>query len=262
MSTSYWRIALIFFTMSGMARGEDSFVGKKPPLMVASAWNSLPLTGKLPAPLEISITPPRGAGPGLRFDTSRYFYVYTDQRSSANHFAPSGWMGDHGDISVQDGYKENVADGRTCMKVIYSARGAQGYKWAGIYWQEPAGNWGQQPGGFNVSRMTHVTFWARGQKGGETIGEFKIGGIEGAHPDSGAASIGPVTLNQEWTQYAIDLEGVDLSKISGGFAWSANRLQNPEGMTFYLDEIRYERMEPDHPAVIYMSARPLGVSVR
>jgi len=54
------------------------------------------------------------------------------------------------------------------------------------------------------------------------------------------ASLGPVTLTKDWQQYTINLEGKDLTYISGGFCWSTNLDVNPEGCTFYIDEIRYE----------------------
>ena len=44
----------------------------------------------------------------------------------------------------------------------------------------------------------------------------------------------------DWKQYVINLEGKDLSSISGGFAWATNLDVNPDGATFYLDDIRYE----------------------
>jgi hypothetical protein len=62
----------------------------------------------------------------------------------------------------------------------------------------------------------------------------------GEYSDSDSATIGPVILNKEWTQYAIDLKGKDLSYIIGGFCWSTNIDNNPEGVIFYLDEIKYE----------------------
>jgi len=65
------------------------------------------------------------------------FYVYADKGARVNHFAPSGWMGDYGDIKIDDGFAENPADGRTCIKVSYSAKGTQGANWAGVYWQAP-----------------------------------------------------------------------------------------------------------------------------
>jgi len=41
--------------------------------------------------------------------------------------------------------------------------------------------------------MKKLSFWARGDKGGEKIAEFKVGGITGEHGDSDSASIGPVS---------------------------------------------------------------------
>ena len=54
------------------------------------------------------------------------------------------------------------------------------------------------------------------------------------------AGIGPVVLTTDWQQFTIDLEGKDLSSISGGFCWATNLDVNPDGATFYLDDIRYE----------------------
>jgi len=184
---------------------------------------------------------PRSPGPGLRFDTRKLFYVYTDQGASANHFAPSGWMGDHGDLRLDDSSREDPADGRTCIKITYLASGAQGYGWAGMYWQYPKNNWGDKPGGYDLRGMKRLTFWARGAADDETIAVFKAGGIEGSYADTDSAQIGPVSLTREWQKFTIDLAGANLTKISGGFAWAAGQSDNNGPITFYLDEIRYER---------------------
>ena len=168
------------------------------------------------------------------------FYVYSDGSSSKNHFIPSGWMGDYGDIKLDTMSKDDPYLGDTCLKITYSGKGSQGARWAGMYWQNPANNWANIDAGFDLSKATKVTFWARGTNGGERIEEFKIGGIMGEFPDSDGAGIGPVVLNKEWTQYTIDLKGKDLSNIIGGFCWATNVDVNPEGATFYLDEIKYE----------------------
>jgi hypothetical protein len=85
-----------------------------------------------------------------------------------------------------------------------------------------------------------VIFKAKGANGGETISQFKIGGITGNYSDSGSAAIGPVTLSKQWKQYEISLEGQELSSISGGFCWTMTRDENPQGAVFYLEDIRYE----------------------
>ena len=52
--------------------------------------------------------------------------------------------------------------------------------------------------------------------------------------------MGPVVLSNEWKKYEIDLKGLDLSYISGGFCFIIKRTENPDGCVFYLDDIRYE----------------------
>jgi hypothetical protein len=169
------------------------------------------------------------------------FHVYVDRAARENHFIPSGWMGDYGDIKMDENCKETPHAGTTCLKFEYNAKGKQGANWAGIFWQNPANNWGEKKGGFDIRGAKKVTFWARGGKGDERIMEFKIGGISGTYADSDSAGIGPVDLTVEWQQYTIDLTDIDLSFINGGFCWATNADSNPDGATFYLDDIRYEK---------------------
>ena len=168
------------------------------------------------------------------------FFVYTEWTSKNDHFIPSGWMGDHGDIALDENWLENPHSGETCIKITYTAKATQGNRWAGIYWQEPANNWGTIDAGFDLNEATKLTFWARGEKGGERIAEFKLGGIRNKYSDSTVAGIGPVALTQDWEKYEIDLSDKDLSYIIGGFCWSTNQTNNPDGCTFYLDDIKYE----------------------
>ncbi|MBL7151829.1 MAG: hypothetical protein ISS89_04490 [Candidatus Omnitrophica bacterium] len=168
------------------------------------------------------------------------FYVYADGSAINNHFIPSGWMGDYGDLKYDGNAKEDPYLGDTCIKIIYSGQATQGARWAGMYWQNPANNWGNVDAGYDLSKAGKLTFWARGEKGGERIEEFKIGGIMGEYSDSDSAVIGPVILNKEWAQYNIDLNGRDMSYVIGGFCWAANIDNNPSGAVFYLDEIKFE----------------------
>jgi hypothetical protein len=168
------------------------------------------------------------------------FYVYADKGSISNHFIPSGWMGDYSDIKIDVGSAENPYFGKSCVKITYLNKASNGARWAGIYWQNPPNNWGTVDGGFDLSKATKVTFWARGEKGGERIEEFKMGGIMGEYSDSDTSGITSIVLDKEWKQYSIDLKGKDLSYIIGGFCWATNLDANPDGAVFYLDEIRYE----------------------
>jgi len=168
------------------------------------------------------------------------FPVYTDGRSPDNHYIPSGYMGDYSDVKIDTASFDTPHSGTTCIKVTYTNASSQGARWAGMYWQSPANNWGDKKGGFDLTGAKKLTFWARGAKAGERIEEFKVGGITGLYPDSDIAGIGPVLLTTEWQKLEIDLRGKDLSYISGGFCWSTNLDVNPEGAVFYLDDIKYE----------------------
>ncbi|MFH1714711.1 MAG: hypothetical protein ABH857_00730 [Elusimicrobiota bacterium] len=167
------------------------------------------------------------------------FYVFTELRSDENHFIPSGWMGDTGDIKYSPRCRIKPFKGQTCVKIDYSAEKIQGAGWAGIYWQYPANNWGVEKEGFDLTGIKKLEFWARGEKGDEIIAEFNVGGITGKYPDSTVASIGPIMLTKKWKKYTINLKDKDLSHIIGGFSWSASAEDNPSGFTLYLDEIQF-----------------------
>lgn len=171
------------------------------------------------------------------------FNIYSDRSAPDNHFAPSGWMGDFGDISLNDQYMNNPHSGTTCVQWTYSGKGTQGAGWAGVYWQNPPNNWGEKQGGFDLTGYNKLTFWARGEHGGEAIEKFKVGGLKGAYPDSLDVEMGPVILTSEWQQYTINLVGKDMKYISGGFCWVTPGRLNPQGAVFYLDDIRFEYEE-------------------
>ena len=166
------------------------------------------------------------------------FYVYADYKSPLNHFYPSGWMGDTRDLVFDQNNSEYPYAGKTCMKVQYTPQGKNG--WAGIFWQQPANNWGDKDGGYNLNKATHITFWMKGEKGGEVVSEIKIGGFKGQFPDSGSAVKKNITLTKDWTLYYIDLRSKKLSRVAGGFCFAVNKDDNPKGCTFYIDEVRYE----------------------
>jgi hypothetical protein len=89
----------------------------------------------------------------------------------------------------------------------------------------------------NLSAVNRLTFWARGDRGGEVI-EFRIG-TEEVLPIPGR-SLGGVTLTSTWDQYGIDLEGIDLTNAIGLFCWIAKDSDNRQGAVFHLDDIQFE----------------------
>lgn len=166
--------------------------------------------------------------------------VYVDEKAPENHYAPSGWMGDFGGLKMDTAWAGSPHSGKTSVRFSYKPTGTAGAKWIGVFWQDPPNNWGEKDGGYDLSGAERLSFWARGEKGGEIIKEIKVGGIKGNYSDSDEIVAGPITLETTWKQYSINLKGHDLSAISGGFCWSTDTANNPDGLTFYVDDIRFE----------------------
>jgi len=194
---------------------------------------------EVPAEVEPSETKEVVSKPAGKPDFKGVFNVYTDRVARDNHYVPSGWMGDWGDLRLIENWAEQPHSGKTCIRIEYSAKKSQGAGWAGIYWQNPPNNWGTIKGGYNLTGTKKLTFWAKGEKGGE-ITEFKMGGITGEYPDSASASAGVIELTENWKMYTMDLTNLDLSYISGGFCWVTSYYDNPNGCVIFLDDIRYE----------------------
>ena len=162
--------------------------------------------------------------------------VYDDSGSAGDvPYIPSGWMGNTDALEYDDGCADKPHGGSTCIKVTYNAES----KWAGIVWQSPADDWGDEPGGYDLTGAKQLSFWARGDKGGEVV-EFKMGIIAKNKPyhDTSSAALGKVKLDKDWKQFTIDLSGKNLKCIKTGFVFSVAGKKEP--ITFYIDDIKYE----------------------
>lgn len=163
------------------------------------------------------------------------FIVYEKEPTEVpDRFYPSGWMGDYGDIKIEYQSPLRSQSGRYCQKWSYTARRSHNAGWAAVSWQYPENNWGKFKG-HDLTGYNKVSFWARGEEGGEAI-KIQIGGQN----DSLSVIYGPIILSPEWKQYTIDLSGEDLSNVTAGFCWTASKEHNPSGAVFYLDNIVYE----------------------
>lgn len=149
-------------------------------------------------------------------------------------YAASGWMGDTGKLKVTVDSRENPKVGEHCLKIEFTEPAG----WGGIVWQSPAGDWGNQPGGFDLTGAEKLSFWARGEKGGETA-KFGIGIIEDdkTYFDTTREEIS-VTLTPEWKQYEVDLRGKNLVRIKSGFFVVAEAEGLP--FEFFVDEVVVE----------------------
>ena len=149
-------------------------------------------------------------------------------------YAPSGWMGDFGSLTMDAASREQPRSGATCMRFTYDR--LEG--WAGVVWQDPPNDWGDRAGGFELSGATRLSFWVRGAVGGERV-KFGFGIIpeDKVHYDTAKAER-MVTLTPEWQRVEIGLKGKSLRRIKSGFWWTLGGQGAP--VTFYLDDVRYE----------------------
>ena len=105
-------------------------------------------------------------------------------------------------------------------------------------WQSPENDWGDLPGGLNLTGAKRMSFWARGSAGGESI-TFGVGliGRDKPHFDTAKKEI-KVELTKEWKQYEIDLSDADCGRIKSGFFWSL--AGQGRALKFYLDDLKFE----------------------
>ena len=161
--------------------------------------------------------------------------VYDEPSRAALPYVPSGFMGNTKAIKMDEQWREHPHSGKTCVRVDYR----ESRDWGGVVWQNPANDWGDQPGGFDLSGAKRLTFWARGDRGGEVV-SFEIGLLKRDKPffDTDNAKLEAVKLGTTWKQYSIRLADKDLKRIKTGFSWVVAADGKP--ITFYLDDIRYE----------------------
>ena len=143
-------------------------------------------------------------------------------------------MGSTTAITMEANCTDDPKSGKICLKTTYSLADA----WGGVVWQHPHNDWGEQPGGANLTGAKKLTFWARGAAGGETI-KFGFGllGKDKKFFDTGKGEK-EITLEKTWKQYTLDVSDQDMKRIKTGFFWSLAGQGKP--LTFYLDRIAFE----------------------
>ncbi len=148
-------------------------------------------------------------------------------------FIPSGYMGNTGAVKVNPACTVQPHSGKTCLQAQYTAVS----NWGGVVWQNPANNWGAKTGGYNLAGAKSLSFWARGDKGGEIV--TFVYGLVAKKPDGDTSTgkLNSVHLTKVWKKYTISLAGHNMSHIITGFAWTLAGQGKP--VTFYLDDIRY-----------------------
>lgn len=159
--------------------------------------------------------------------------VYADL--APQPWSPSGWMGNIKALKLDLESIISPHNGETCLEVNYQAYD----NWIGVAWQHPVNDWGEKPGGYDLTGATKLTFWARGKEGGERV-DFGVGilGNDKKFYDTAKAELNGVKLKKKWKRYTIDLQDKDLTRIKTPFVWTMESRGFP--ITFYLDDIQFE----------------------
>ena len=161
--------------------------------------------------------------------------VVYSEANDAPTYASAGYMGDAKSIKLDPAWVERPQSGKACMRCEFAADKG----WGGVVWQSPANDWGDKGGGYDLTGAKKVTFWARGDAGGEEV-SFQFGIIpkDKRFFDTAKGMLDKVTLTAEWRQYEIPAAGQDLTRIKTGFVWTLASAGKP--VVFYLDNVRWE----------------------
>ncbi len=161
--------------------------------------------------------------------------VYDEADRAGAPYVPTGWMGNTKELKMDAACKDNPHAGKTCIRVDYQARDG----WAGVVWQSPANDWGAKAGGWDVSGAKKLTFWVRGEKGGEVVNVFfGVIGRDKRYFDTAEGKLDKVALTKEWKEYTIELKEKDLTRIKSGFGFSLGGQGG--AVRFFLDDVRFE----------------------
>jgi len=194
--------------------------------------------------------------------------VYTDLSAGGNHFVMFGKMSDppgaEDNVTINPGWRVGAHSGATCIRNTLLA---EGDNWGGFYFlngvlegqeTQPKANWGEYAdAGVNLTGATMITFWVKGDEGGENVEFFAFGvgrdPVTGApfmpNPDSSPkVSAGLLSLTTDWQEITLAVSSADLSYVLGGFGWvAASNMNGYEDITFYLDDIQYDKARLNQP---------------
>lgn len=173
----------------------------------------------------------RAEKPGVR--TSLPLILIGDEQGN-ELFKPTGWMGNTSALTFDPHCEQDPHSGKSCAEVTFSGLSS----WAGIVWQYPAGDWGDKPDSVSLTGAKTLSFWMKGAQGGEKVKvEMGILKKDKRYFDTASRSV-ELELDKEWRRHAIDLTGLDLSRIKTGFVLVVEGRGAP--VHFYIDDVRYE----------------------
>jgi Glycosyl hydrolases family 2, TIM barrel domain len=160
------------------------------------------------------------------------FYVYKDNETIP--YLPTGYMGNYKAMTVDLNHTKNVYSGNSAIEISYKDRSG----WYGLSFVDPANDWGDILGGYDISGAKTFSFWAKADFSGigAKIG-FGLIGKDKPFPDS-AIVAEEIVLTSKWKKYTIKLKKLDLSCIRSGLVIFSNGYGSSHKI--YLDDIVFE----------------------
>lgn len=160
------------------------------------------------------------------------FYVYEDGYEQP--YIPTAYMGNFKMMGLKMECVKEKHSGERSIKISYGDSDG----WYGVACVDPPDDWGDEIGGYNVTGAKTYSFWAKSDTPGleATIG-FGLIDKDKKYPDTGKKSI-KINLTTEWTEYAINVEGLDLSCIRSGLTVYSGGSGAPH--TIWIDDVMFE----------------------
>lgn len=160
------------------------------------------------------------------------FYVYREGEEMP--YLPSAYMGNYKAMTVETQSTEEVYAGNAALKIDYTASD----NWYGLGLVDPANDWGEILGGYELSGATKFSFWAKASKNDvyATIG-FGLIGKDKPFPDTAKISK-EIKLSTKWKKYTLKIKKADMSCIRSGLVLFSQAYNWPQ--TIYIDEVVFE----------------------
>ena len=145
---------------------------------------------------------------------------------------PWMWMGDRNSITFDPLWTAQTRGESPVIRIKYDY-GDDG--WSGIYWTNRDKNTGDLPGA-DLSQHQCVSFWAKGDRGGEVV-ELIAGGVG---DEQMRATTGKFRLSRDWTKYSIPIDDQKRGSVVGciGIFVIADAMKSA---TILVDDITYHR---------------------
>ncbi len=160
------------------------------------------------------------------------FYVYKDGNELP--YFPSAYMGNMSAMQVNTRNTIHAKSGDASLQIVYDAE----QDWYGLALVDPANDWGETLGGYDITGARTFSFWARASssKVSATIG-FGLIDDDQPYPDTAKRSIA-INMSTSWKKYTIALDDLDLSCIRSGLVIYSGGMGTPHKI--YLDDVMFE----------------------